>query len=160
VKYKDRVEQMATYIDKDSTILDLGAGSQDLKLFLPHGCVYIPVDKLKLGNNIVYDLNESLRSFPFIFDYNIDYVFCSGLLEYIQDLPKLFSTLHKMTKKVILSYAIREYYPGVKARRDCGWYTDFSREELIDFIKLNGFKIVKEDFSKKFKQAIFVIEGV
>jgi len=157
VKYTERIRDMAKHIDKDSIVLDLGAGSQELRKFLPSGCKYLPIDgevNRDLGFQINFDLNKDptlLRIFQ------VDCVFCSGILEYIEDLSNLFKIFHRITKKIILSYATIEYYPDIKARREWKWYTDFSRGELIDFIKLSGFKIISEDFSEKFKQIIFVL---
>lgn len=145
--WDSRTAQIALLVPPHSNVIEFGAGRMVLKGFLPTGCIYVPSDLVDRGpGTIICDLNgDMLPSFG-----SYDVAVFSGVLEYINDLPRLIS--HLSVKTVISSYAVYEVHPN--NRRTQGWVNDFTTEEFIEVFERCGFfcdKIEQWESQKIFK---------
>ena len=78
----------------------------------------------------------------------------SGVLEYVNDAPRLIGHLEKTFSNVIASYSILETNGGY--RRKHGWVNDYTSEEFVALFASFGFEVVhREDWSL---QRIFVFK--
>lgn len=72
------VSKMITW-DNVESVLDLGAGTEPIRIFLPENIKYYPVDYKQItGNTMVYDFNK--KQFP---DITADAVLIIGVLDYV-----------------------------------------------------------------------------
>jgi hypothetical protein len=148
-----RTIEMSKFITPNSTIIEFGAGRMVLKNHLPEGCSYTPSDIVDRGpGTIVIDLNNP--DLPKFDQY--DYCVFSGVLEYINDVPKLIEHLSDSIDSFIISYAVPKEDP--KAKRGNGWVNSYSENEIINIFKEKGYAISeKMDW---FKQVIFVFNKI
>lgn len=107
-----RSEIIAKFIRPTDTVLDIGAGDQKLRRFVPPGCGYVPVDCVDdLPGTFLVDFNKEFRlpEAPF------DVIVCAGFLEYLNDIPQFFTSLSKEApgKYVLFTYLLDD----VKATR-------------------------------------------
>lgn len=148
-----RIKRMAVYIQPYSSVLDLGAGQMALKKFLPEGCVYVPCDLVARDPaTIVCDFNQG--QFPPSRPY--DYVVCSGLIEYLHDVPGFFSRLKDYSERFIVSYAVKIKEQSVAQRRKLDWVNDYTLIEMVEIFHNNSLAVKSVDQSGK--QRIFYLE--
>lgn len=139
----ERIKLLSSYLNSDNlTVCDMGCGKQWLKEHLPQSVTYIPVDYVaRTSDTIVCDFDK--REMP---DQSLlnDVVFCSGILEYIDDIDWFISSISS-AKKIIASYCTIEKFPNLKLRESYAWRNNYSSHELISkFIKA-GFVLKKID---------------
>ena len=141
-QYEGRVRHMRALLEPGTkSVLDFGAGMMFLKKLLPPEVKYYPVDmKKRFGETIVCDLNK--KQFP---DVHADMGFCSGILEYLEDIDWFAGKLYEHTDGVVLSYSILEAFPDISYRRSRGWVSDLTTEELIACFVRNGFFVTGWD---------------
>jgi hypothetical protein len=129
-----RIRAMASYIvpyGGVTRVLDLGAGDQTLFKFLRGYTQYLPVDKVRPAGereSLICDFDtdpEMMMHFG-----RVHYAFCSGIIEYIKDLPRLFKVIGMMADNVILSYNIDKTVD----RRANGWVNDLTLDQVIDLV--------------------------
>jgi hypothetical protein len=132
--WDDRTKLIANLIPPGSRIIEFGAGRLVLKDHLPENCTYTPSDLVDRGRGtIVCDLNSG--SLPSLEPYNVA-VF-SGVLEYVNDVPRLVNCLAAHMNTVVASYAISD--TNISKRRAEGWVNDYSSDELLSVFKVAGF---------------------
>ena len=103
--WDSRTQQIAKLIDAHASVIEFGAGRLILKAYLPDGCTYTPSDLVDRGNGtIICDLNSD--ELPQLQSYDIA-VF-SGVLEYVNNVPKLISHLSNCVDVIIASYAVTD----------------------------------------------------
>ena len=133
-----RIAVIARLIPRGSAILDVGAGTRELEKLLPPGCVYIPLDFVDRGpDTLICDLNaRRLEKFP-----EVDIAVCSGVLEYVRDVPRLFAHLYEAADRVIASYAVDDEGDKQhrKARKNNGWINAHTTAEIIQAFGGAGF---------------------
>ncbi len=132
--WDSRTKKMAEMIDDGSSVIEFGAGRLVLKDYLSKDCAYTPSDLIDRGaDTIICDLNDS--TLPQLQSYDVA-VF-SGVLEYVNNVPKLITHLSKFVNTIITSYAITDL--NKKNRRAQGWMNDFSSKEFTKIFESAGF---------------------
>ncbi len=135
--WKKRINCMAQLIDEHAkSVVDLGCGKCWLKDILPADVKYIGVDykPRECANNIVCDFNAG--EFPDVF---ADVIFCSGVLEYIEELPTFVDNICAITNRVILSYCSTDFHGDLRFRKYLGWKNHLSSIDMITLFLKNGF---------------------
>lgn len=149
--YKERYKFMSSFLnfEKIESIMDLGAGPEFLREFIPVKCKYYPVDYLKkTENTIIRDFNKGE-----FFEEKVDVIFAEGLLEYIYNLPDFIKKINKYTNCIIATYRFPELYPELN--RDI-LVNHYSQKELFNIFKKAGFKLtLKPIYNKDFTVFIF-----
>ena len=129
-----RTGKIATLIEEGSSVIEFGAGRLVLQKNLPMGCTYTPSDIVDRGQGtIVCDLNS--KHLPEFQAYDVA-VF-SGVLEYVNNVPKLIFHLSSSVEMVVVSYAGADL--STHNRRAYGWVNDYSSKEIIKIFKDCGF---------------------
>lgn len=133
-EWDERTRLIAAQIKPGTSVLEFGAGRMILKQHLPEECLYTPSDLVDRGEGtLVCDLNgREIPAFP-----RHDVAVFSGVLEYINDLPRLVAHLAGSVNEVIASYAVLEHNP--RDRRANGWVNDFTSEQLLRIFAAAGF---------------------
>ena len=131
-----RAQQIASLVPPGSSVLEFGAGRMTLTGLLPASCSYTPSDIVDRGRGtIVCDLNAP--TLPFFPPHQVA-VF-SGVLEYVQDVPRLIAHLSRNIQVFVVSYAILENHKNRLIRRTSGWVNDYDSNSLEDIFRQNGF---------------------
>ena len=134
----DRMKLMAHYIPNGSKVIDLGCGPMWLKRLLPVDCVYIPVDFVKHGKNILLsDFNK--YEFPNI---KANVGFCAGVLEYIIDYRWFIKQLSLNVTSCILSYNTYDNFPDKHFRNSLNWVNSLGRKKIVSLFSNVGFKLL------------------
>lgn len=88
--WEARAQVISHFIRSTDSVLDLGAGDQKLRKYLPLSCRYTPVDCVnERSDTFVVDFNADFR-LPES-DFNV--IVAAGFLEYIADLPRFMDRL-------------------------------------------------------------------
>jgi hypothetical protein len=135
--WDSRTRQIAALIAPGAAVLEFGAGRQALRLVLPDSCTYTPSDLVDRGaGTIVCDLNSAaLPTFP-----NHDVAVFGGVLEYVNDVPRLVSHLSGSVSEIIASYAVADRSDRKRMkRRAAGWVNDYDSIEFKDIFARQGF---------------------
>lgn len=134
--WDSRTELIAALIPAGSSVIEFGAGRMVLKHSLRRGCSYTPSDLVDRGEGtLVCDLNAaSLPHFP-----THDIAVFSGVLEYVNDVPRLVSHLSKSVDIIIASYGSTDFVPKIPQRRFYGWVNDHSSNEFLSLFSEAGF---------------------
>ena len=137
-EWDNRNQQIAELIESGSSVLEFGAGRMILKKHLKETCTYTPSDIVDRGEGtIICDLNAvKLPDFK-----PHDVVVCSGVIEYINDLPRFIAHLANIVKVMIVSYVLLENYNDKVERRANGWVNDYTAKELVALFASNGFHV-------------------
>jgi hypothetical protein len=108
-----------------------------LKDKLPEGCQYTPSDLVDRGaGTIVCDLNgRDLPSFPVH-----DIAVFGGVLEYINDVPRVITHVSKFADRIIASYVVSEAFPSTLERRVQGWVNDYNSSQFEEIFSRLGFR--------------------
>ena len=143
----ERKRLMSRWIGNDiHSVVDLGAGNMSLKSILPDGVSYFPVDYIaRSEKTIVADFNN--YEFPNVL---VDCCFCSGVLEYINDLEWFVEKLNQTgCKYILVSYSVRQENQTIEERRSRAWVNDYTLYELVDLFQQRGF--ILTDWNKHFE---------
>ncbi|HED05564.1 MAG TPA: hypothetical protein ENI61_02630 [Ignavibacteria bacterium] len=124
--WESRIEQMASYIPKDSLVLDIGAGKKILKKFIPT-CEHNTLDLQDSTYNC--DLNN-MTDYLWEGIGIYSHIFCSGVLEYIINLPEFIKHITSKGSTFIISYAGVELNNERKSHR---WLNDY---RIIDIVTM------------------------
>lgn len=124
--WDSRTLLISKFIPEDSTVLEFGAGNMYLRDQLPPNCTYIPSDLVpRHKHTFVCDLNKkNLPSLP-----RHDVAIFSGVLEYVNDVPRLINILARSNALIIASYAITDNAPNDRRRH--GWVNDYSHDSFV-----------------------------
>lgn len=124
-----RNKVIAGNINNNSSVLDLGCGHKDLLNYIT------PRNYLGLDFNNIADIEVNFNE-----DFNLpegdwDYIVCSGLLEYLVDIPKFIKKIKGKSKNYIVSYWNKN-----NQLREPANLPKFSIEDFKNVIE-NNFKI-------------------
>ena len=124
--WDSRTKKIANQIEPGTSVIEFGAGRLVLKTFLTENCSYTPSDLVDRGNGtIVCDLNsDTLPQFQ-----AYDVAVFSGVLEYINNVPRLIRYLSSCVNVIIASYAVTD--TNKRNRRVHGWVNDYSSVQFI-----------------------------
>jgi hypothetical protein len=113
--WDSRTKQIANLISPGASVIEFGAGRLALKNFLPENCSYTPSDLVDRGHNtIICDLNsDTLPQFQLH-----DVAVFSGVLEYVNDLPKLILHLSNYVNVILAPYSVMESNKKIGANWD------------------------------------------
>lgn len=143
--WKGRISTMAGFIDRNTSVMDLGCGKMWLKKYLPQNCEYIPVDYIKRSPEcIVADFNK--KQFPTI---KADVLFISGCLEYVNDYSWFISELCTHGNRIIISYCTTEKFPDRATRKDYAWVNHLSSTEIINLFEYHSFQLKQIAYTQK-----------
>lgn len=140
--WDSRTIQLAQMVPPGSHVLEFGAGRRTLERHLPAGCSYTPCDLVDRGpNTVVCDLNSP--TYP-VFPAH-DVAMFSGVLEYIQDIPRLVAHLSSHSPIIIASYAgwLDNGLSEKLDRRSMGWVNDLTSEEFLRIFTDAGYECVE-----------------
>ena len=136
-KWESRTLQMANLIPPNASVIEFGAGRMVLKSHLPSGCTYTPSDIVDRGEGtLICDLNGV--ELPIFSPHEIA-VF-SGVLEYVNDVPRLVAHLSENVDTIIASYATLDN--NQRNRRANGWVNDYSSEQFVAIFRQCGYNLV------------------
>lgn len=136
-RWDKRTILISKLIDEESNIIEFGAGRLVLKDHLPRGCKYTPSDITDRGyNTIVCDLNNSILP---SFDNGHTVACFSGVLEYIEDVPRLIQHLSNIPT-IITSYATLELNIRNSSSQ---WVNSYTNEEILQIFRSEGYKLSK-----------------
>ena len=132
VAWEDRTRKMAELIADGESVIEFGCGNQVLSSLVSY---YTAVDLYDRGNGtIICDLNaETLPEFK-----SHDVAFLSGVIEYINDVPRLIEMLSETAEAVVCSYNARELSPTLDYHA-LGWMNHFGSNELEAMFRDEGF---------------------
>ena len=151
--WDSRTVLIAKFIKPDTSVLEFGAGKCKLKALLPSGCSYTPSDLFpRSEDTLVLNLNgDTLDELP-----PHDVAVFSGVLEYVEDIPRLARKLAGCVQTVLASYAVTDKNPDLVSRVKAGWLNHFSTAELEAHFKEVGFTCIKKGMWNK--QVIFTFQ--
>ncbi len=132
--WDERTRLLANEIIPNSTVYEFGAARLVLKDMLPDDCTYLHSDIVsRAEDTLVADLNMEIPDIP-----EVDVIIFSGVLEYIFEIQHLLITLNPKTKCFIFSYATLDNFQSIAKRRENGWVSDHSINNLESIaLKLN-----------------------
>lgn len=121
-----------------SSILDLGCGQQDLRLFVPENVSYTGYDLYQhKPSTIIRDFNNG----DTIQD-DADVAVCSGFIEYIRDPEAMIADICTHCSTVVGSYNFTDDVP----ERSSIWVNALSKSRFDSFFRKNGFRKRAEIF--------------
>jgi hypothetical protein len=143
--WKARIAHLAGFVDSAGPVMDIGCGMMWLEPLLVRGNKYIPVDRVRRDNRtLVVDLNT--QPLP---DVPAEFAFMSGVLEYIQDVPRfLRQIITRRFRRILLSYCTRECWPKMAVRRSLNWVSHESLEDLLNVLLPEYALVALERFQK------------
>ena len=122
--WSERSRRMCSGIEKTARVVDLGAGRQYVRKLLP-SVDYLPIDvALRSPDTIVCDLNG-----PTLPQLTADWVFGAGIIEYIDDVPRLLRWCCEVAPRVVISYASQDAV-GRAHRARLGYRNNLTRAAL------------------------------
>lgn len=132
--WDSRTRQIANLIEPGTSVIEFGAGRLILKTYLPETCLYTPSDLVDRGHGtIVCDLNsDPLPEFK-----SYDVAVFSGVLEYVNDLPRVILHLSKSVNVILASYSPTD--TNQRYRRERGWVNDHTSAQFIDIFESASF---------------------
>lgn len=138
-KWDSRTARMGALVAAGDSVLEFGAGRMVLRNHIPQSCSYTPSDIVDRGpGTVVCDLNGPLPCFA-----PHDVAVFSGVLEYVNNVPRLIEHLAGAVNAVVASYAIVE--SNQDDRRSHGWVNDFTSEQLLQIFARAGFSCDHEE---------------
>lgn len=135
-----RTKHLSSLIDPQAkSVMDLGCGEMKLREYLAPEIKYIPVDYVKRSEEtLVCDFNK--HQFP---TKMADTVFCSGVLEYIENMSEFVLKLYEnANKEAIVSYCALEYKWDINERMSLAWKNYYTIEQFVSIFETVGFHLV------------------
>jgi len=157
-QYFLRDKQRQTVWKSGVTVLELGCGPyMPVKQFLPPGATHIPGDIVRRDNETyVVDLNlrddqegkpnshgdipQSLETLRHKMPADLNLMTLLGVLEYVEDLPRVLKVLHRFNIPILITYNSLEDRPSVKDREKLLWVNHLRRTQLTKIIAREGFE--------------------
>lgn len=141
-EWDSRTKRLGEFVLPGWSVIEFGAGRMVLKDSLPLGCSYTPSDIVDRGEGtIVCDLNHSVL--PDFLPYDV--AIFSGVLEYVNDVPRLIFHLSNRSNVIVASYAVTDYNNNLINRRASGWVNDLSSNEFIKIFRTAGYFLKKKE---------------
>lgn len=133
--WDQRTQLIAGLVAPGASVIEFGAGRMIMKKFLPETCAYTPSDLVDRGpGTVVCDLNAgALPDFT-----RHDVAVFSGVLEYVNDVPRLISHLSSRVGVIVTSYA--DTTLNKRNRRAQGWVNDFTSQDFLRIFEALGFR--------------------
>ena len=153
--WNERVDVMGRvlneYFNTNITLLDVGCGRMYLKSVLSQNTSYTGLDVVERGGGaIVADLND-FSEWEKLGEYDV--IFCSGSLEYLNDLEGFFRGVSGQCKYLFFSFSILGEQSMLERRR-MGWRSHYSRDEVKVLLRESGYEIEEV---RDFKSQILVL---
>jgi hypothetical protein len=134
VLWDSRTKKIAKIIPENSSVIDLGAGKQNLKKFLITPSRYVPIDKFELSpDTIVADFN--LDQYPDV--EPADFMVAQGIIEYLDEPEKFLQRIRKYGDRLVITYREQFGSPGMERKNS------FTFTELIDMLEGAGWKVAR-----------------
>jgi len=150
-EWDSRTILIAGLIPEGSRVLEFGAANLVLKDHLPDGCVYQPSDIVSRSEDtIVCDLNRCMPNLEGTYTH----VVFSGVLEYINDIPRLLDHIGGKTQYILASYSTTDVVSDYVTRKRNGWVNHYSDEKIVRMFRDGGFVLESRQAWKY--QAIYV----
>jgi len=126
--WKARIAHLAAFVDTSGPVADIGCGMMWLEPLLARGNQYIPIDYVRRDDRtILVDLNS--QTLPAI---DAEFVFMSGVLEYIRDVPRFLRQLMvRRFRRILLTYCTTECWWKMPLRHSLNWVSHESLEDLL-----------------------------
>lgn len=138
--WKERIQNMAQFIEPNEHVMDMGCGQGWLKEYLAPGCKYSGVDYApRDSKTIVCDFNA--YQFP---EIDADVAFVSGCLEYITDYEWFIGKIADKFDKCIISYCTIENFPDLSERIEKCWVNHLSRQEIVDIFEKHNLHLIRQ----------------
>lgn len=152
-----RIKKMIEYVDFNDveSIMDLGAGGQHVRKYLPKNVKYIPVDYVQREHcmeTVICDFNND--EFP---QYHVDLIYLSGILEYIEKPEEWIRKVCDCCEYVVLAYNTFNT-ESINERESRGWISHLNKDEIIMYFSVNGFKCVACDKYSEYIEVFFKFE--
>jgi hypothetical protein len=143
--WKARIAHLAAFIDTAGPVADIGCGMMWLEPMLVRGNQYIPVDYVRRDHRtLLVDLNT--QPWPAV---EAEFVFMSGVLEYLYDVPQFLRQLMAMRyRRIMFTYCTLECWPNMQVRRSLNWVSHESLEELLKVLLPSYRLVVMERIAK------------
>ena len=133
----ERNQLIASLIPSGSNVLDLGAGIQQLRRFLPADCEYQPCD-LDGGPDVLRcDFNAG--QYPAV-TQRYDVLVSSGLLEFVRDPEAFLARLPSLGDVLLLSYRVRPPDEPLWRRLDSGYMSHLTVDDLESLLDRLGYR--------------------
>jgi hypothetical protein len=123
----ERNRLIAAMIAPGSTVLDVGAGTQQLRRFLPDDCEYQPCDLQPAPGVLVCDLNEG--RLPAV-SHRYDVLVASGVLEFLRNPESFLRRIHSLGETLLFSYRVRPPAEPLRERLKPGYLSHLTQDEL------------------------------
>jgi hypothetical protein len=151
-EWKHRISHLAKFIDTVGPVVDIGCGMMWLESQLVRGNAYIPVDYVRRDDRtILLDLNAD--PWPAIV---AEFVFMSGVLEYVRDVPDFLRQLMAYGyRRILFTYCTTEFWWKMSLREQLNWVSHHSLEELLNVL-LPSYRLVAME--RVGKQVAVVVE--
>jgi hypothetical protein len=134
--WSERNKVIGSYIDMNTNVLDLGCGHKDLLKYIKPK-KYIGIDfndqaDIKINFNLEFSLPRDEWNF----------IVCSGLLEYLNDVPAFINKIKKTSNKYIITY----WSKNEQLRKPNG-LEKFSVSDFLDLINQHFIIIEKNSWN-------------
>ena len=126
-EWEKRTAAMADLIPAGSSVIEFGASRSKLRKYLPDDCDYLATDIHPTKDCIFLDLNTVDLRTP---ERTFDVAFLAGVLEYVDDVPRVAQYLKGISQSVITSYVATDFVPGRLRRRSMGWRNHYSKIDI------------------------------
>ena len=123
----ERNRLIARLIPAGASVLDLGAGQQELRRHLPRGCEYQACDLFEGPDVLQCDFNAGV--YPAV-EHRYDVLVASGLLEFLTHPEGFLARLPEFGDTLLMSYRVRPEGEHLTARLGSGYVSHLTRPEL------------------------------
>lgn len=151
-KWSSRNKLIASFIEDNKSVLDIGGGLCELKTYIkPMEYKSIDIQKWT-DDTIVSNLNKSL---PFVRPHHAllwNYIICQGVIEYIEDPVLLLRGLHMYGSTLILTYR-----KGIIKDMRVNAYT---HNEIKILLILSGWNLIAMHDSVSKLEKIYICSGL
>ena len=131
----ERNRLIARLIPAGVSVLDLGAGQQELRRHLPRGCEYQACDLFEAPDVLRCDFNAGV--YPAV-EHRYDILVASGLLEFLKDPEGFLARLPEFGDMLLLSYRVRPEGEHLTTRLGSGYVSHYTQPELEELLTATG----------------------
>jgi len=129
----ERLQIMARCIRPGESVLDIGAGSQELRFLLPSGCTYLAIDCVEPSDarrTILADLDADPFVPPIVWAFDVAVI--AGLLEHLERPQPVLRWACEVADRVLFSYAPIEIVSSMPARLANGWQNHLPMDAITE----------------------------